>query len=102
MENAIKIASQYHGPDAAAWQQAAASLRMPYWDWALHPVPPPEVIELQTLNVTGPNGKVTVNPNPLLSYHYKSDEPRVDNRPFTVRCPDRQNPNQTNVKALKT
>lgn len=68
----------------------------------MDPIPPAEVIELATLTVTGPTGKLTLNPNPLLSYRYKPDEPRIDNRPATVRCPSSRNPNQTDVRALKT
>ncbi|KAI0742179.1 hypothetical protein BC629DRAFT_1274631, partial [Irpex lacteus] len=37
------LASLYTTPDAPSWRSAAHTLCMPYWDWALHPLPPPEV-----------------------------------------------------------
>ncbi|KAH7099392.1 hypothetical protein BKA62DRAFT_758658 [Auriculariales sp. MPI-PUGE-AT-0066] len=98
---AITIASQYKGPDAAEWQQAASALRVPYWDWAVHAIPPAEVIELQTLTVQGPNGQLTLNPNPLLGYVYHPGDPKVDPRPKTVRCPSRSKPTETDLRALK-
>ena len=51
--------------------------------------------------MTGPNGPVTLNPNPLLSYHYQATDPRIDSRPQTVRCPSQQQPNKTDLQALK-
>ncbi|KAI0737491.1 common central domain of tyrosinase-domain-containing protein [Irpex lacteus] len=53
--HAAHLASLYTTPDAPSWCLAAQSLRMPYWDWALHPLLPPEVIECETLWTRGRN-----------------------------------------------
>lgn len=41
---------------------------MPYWDWALHPFPPPEVIQFETVWVTTCKGKKEEVRNPLFSF----------------------------------
>lgn len=97
---AVKIAEQYKGADATEWMRAAQTLRSPYWDWAINTLPPPEVIERAKVKIIKATGETEVN-NPLLSYRFKSGEPKVGNRPFTVRCPTPMRPNETNLTDLK-
>lgn len=68
-----------------------------YWDWVIHAVPPPELISLPTLTITGPDGHdLTVN-NPFLSYTF----PNATNTllsanwtgfPATIRYPNSSDP----------
>ncbi|KAF9473594.1 tyrosinase [Pholiota conissans] len=105
-KHAQDVAATYTTADKAAWVQAAANLRQPYWDWAANAVPPDQVIGLKQVQITGPNGqKVTVD-NPL--YHYKfhpidSSFPRpYSGWPATLRQPNSTRPNATdNVTRLK-
>ncbi|TFK38852.1 tyrosinase [Crucibulum laeve] len=53
-----------------SWKKAAADLRQPYWDWARNAVPPPEVISLQQVTITTPDGKRTAVTNPLVRYTF--------------------------------
>ncbi|KAK6954358.1 hypothetical protein Daesc_004325 [Daldinia eschscholtzii] len=57
------------------FQEAAATFRIPYWDWAAVPpdgdsVLPPSVGDSPFINVTGPNGPQTIT-NPLFSYVFR-------------------------------
>ncbi len=44
---------------------------MPYWDWANQALPPPEVIEYQTVNIVNPQGETISVPNPLYQFVFK-------------------------------
>ena len=89
-QHAINIAQQYQ--DQATWLNAAQNLRAPYWDWATNTVPPPEVISLQTVNITTPDGNSTDVPNPLYQYTFHPIDPSFPS-PYqywqtTIRRPD--------------
>ncbi|KAH9929640.1 tyrosinase [Amylocystis lapponica] len=74
--HAIDIAKQYT-VDQDAWNLAAINLRAPFWDWANHVMPPPEVISYAKVDVITPasNGqKVSVN-NPLITYSFHPIDP---------------------------
>jgi tyrosinase len=68
-QHAIAIADTYT-VNRAQWQKAAADLRQPYWDWASNSVPPAEVISLQQVNITKPDGSRGPVQNPLFSYRF--------------------------------
>lgn len=92
-QHALDIANQYQ--DQQRWSSAAQNLRAPYWDWATNSVPPPEVISLQTVDITTPDGNTTTVPNPLYQYTFNP----IDNSfpaPYqdwqtTIRHPDDPN-----------
>ncbi|KAJ6502787.1 tyrosinase [Mycena vitilis] len=71
---AIGIAATYT-VDQERFKQAAASLRQPYWDWAQHSVPPPEVISLDTVSIIAPNGQKIQVANPLRRYTFHPVDP---------------------------
>lgn len=65
------IANQYPTSTRAAYQTAAAQLRMPYWDWAAKPPNGgptlPQSITAQSVTLDTPSGSQTIL-NPLLQY----------------------------------
>jgi tyrosinase len=91
-QHALTIAKQYQ--EQPRWTNAAQNLRAPYWDWATNSVPPPEVISLETVNITTPNGNTAV-PNPLLQYRFNPISPSFpdpySNWQTTIRHPDDPN-----------
>ncbi|KAI0297681.1 tyrosinase [Russula brevipes] len=72
--HAIDIAGTYQ-TDRQRWVTAAQNLRAPYWDWASNSVPPDEVISLQNVNITTPDGRTTSVPNPLYQYTFNPIDP---------------------------
>ena len=92
-QHALTIAQKYQ--EQPRWTTAAQNLRAPYWDWATNSVPPPEVISLQTLNITTPDGNTTAVRNPLLQYRFNPISPSFPD-PYsswqtTIRHPDDPN-----------
>ena len=93
------------------WKNAAATLRMPFWDWAQDPgtnqPTVPTLIRDQQVTVTKPSGTVTI-PNPLYSYSWGSSLPAEigggpwNNWPSTLRRPvanpTRSNNNEMNAR----
>ncbi|KAF2849362.1 Di-copper centre-containing protein [Plenodomus tracheiphilus IPT5] len=93
------------------WRNAAATLRIPYWDWAMDPGPGgatvPQSMRDTTVRVIEPSGPATI-PNPLYSYTFGQsipDEvgrgpwnswPRTLRRP--VSDPTRNNNNEMNAR----
>ncbi|KAG8996063.1 hypothetical protein FRB94_008584 [Tulasnella sp. JGI-2019a] len=100
-DHALRIANSYE-VDKHLWQDAAFKLRAPYWDWASEAIPPPEVIELEHLEIIHQNVKKGPFPNPLLSYTFPSDfAPSITTKiPNTVRCP-KLGEKVTNIESLK-
>lgn len=103
---ATAIAKTY-GADRAEWEGAAASLRQPYWDWAVNLTPPDQIISDKEVTITLPTGKKSV-PNPFFEYRFRGTEASDSFlRPFsqipqTVRWPNNTTPQaQTNVDTLK-
>ncbi|KAJ6505752.1 tyrosinase [Mycena vitilis] len=89
---AIGIAATYT-VDQARFKQAALSLRQPYWDWAQHGVPPPEVISLDTVSIIAPDGQKIQVANPLRRYTFHPVDPSFPN-PYsgwntTLRWPNK-------------
>jgi tyrosinase len=92
------------------WRNAARTLRMPYWDWALFPgsgqPTVPALIRDQTVTVTKPSGQVTIA-NPLYSYSWGSSLPSEmgggpwSNFPSTLRRPV-SNPTRSNNNEMST
>lgn len=73
-EHTLEIAATYKA-DQASWVQAATNMRQPYWDWATQAVPPPEVISLDKVTITTPDGKNTAVNNPLKHYTFHPISP---------------------------
>ncbi|KAI0743208.1 common central domain of tyrosinase-domain-containing protein [Irpex lacteus] len=107
--HATHLASLYTTPTRRPSRRLAAqSLRMPYWDWALHPLPPPEVIEYETVWVTTCREKREEVRNPTFSFVFTE---RVRGEEFpkrykgwgrTVRWPmDCEGDAKADVEALK-
>jgi len=99
-------------PDKARWTAAADKLRLPFWDWVLRPVPPPEVLELKTVNILMPDGKKSPVNNPLVSYNFGGMEKQFPKAapgqmrdwstlPQTVRYPGYADPVGTLKKRLQ-
>lgn len=104
-KHALDISTQYQ--DQQRWSSAAQNLRAPYWDWATNSVPPPEVISLQTVDITTPDGNTTTVPNPLYQYTFNPIDPSFP-APYqywqtTIRHPDDPNSEDasTDAQALK-
>jgi len=96
---ALGIAQQYSDTDR--WTAAARNLRVPFWDWAASAVPPDEIIALENVDITTPNGDQSV-PNPFLRYTFNPIDPSFtspwDGYQTTVRHPEDSDP----VDALKS
>ena len=73
-DHAKRIAATYR-VDPEGWRKAADEIRQPYWDWAVNSVPPDEVIALQQVNITTPDGNVTAVDNPLYQYAFHPVDP---------------------------
>ncbi|KAJ7871304.1 hypothetical protein B0H13DRAFT_1895798 [Mycena leptocephala] len=72
-ESNIKDPDSYYqmcGIHEVLWLPANR-LRLPYWDWGVNAVPPPEIIELPKLEVLQPpSGRPGRVPNPFLAYTF--------------------------------
>jgi tyrosinase len=66
---------------------AAASLRLPYWDWAVDPPNGqnaiPDSIAQPTIRVVTPNGTKTIE-NPLYSYKFHPIDPGMMYQPVCL------------------
>lgn len=93
---------------------AANRLRLPYWDWGVNAVPPPEIIELPKLEVLQPpSGRPGLVPNPFLAYTFPleffaqpaesfAEQPALAVWPKTLRCPTTVTADaQTNLARLR-
>ncbi|KAJ6580116.1 tyrosinase [Mycena vulgaris] len=101
---AINIAATYT-VDQDRFKKAAMELRQPYWDWARNSVPPAEVISLNQVTITAPNGQKIQVDNPLRRYTFHPIDPSFPD-PYsgwqtTLRHPDSTDPDaQDNVAEL--
>ena len=77
-QHALEIALKYQ--DQERWKTAAENLRAPYWDWATNTVPPPEVVTLEIVKITTPDGEEAV-PNPLIKYAFHPIDPSFPSEP---------------------
>lgn len=104
-----EVIDTFPSSQRSRWQQAAATLRMPYWDWAEDngSATVPTLIRDQTVTVTKPSGTVTIA-NPLYSYSWGSSLPSEigggpwNSWPNTLRRPvanpTRSNNNEMNAR----
>lgn len=109
--HAVQTAAKYTTPDQAEWRKAADDLRLPFWDWALHPLPPKQFYDhkqyAQVTITLADGSKKPVN-NPMLGYRFQSGHgPAPPNNrdptyntlsklPWTIRHPTRPiGPNST-------
>jgi len=92
--NALAVADEFTGDDNVRYTQAATSLRIPYWDWALVSQNGedafPQMFTDTSVSVNTPTGQQTI-PNPLLLYWFGDQDhsfvvsPSADT---TVRSPN--------------
>ncbi|KAI0373661.1 tyrosinase [Pilatotrama ljubarskyi] len=68
-KHAIRISRTYTY-DGCCWRKAALDLRQPYWDWATNALPPPEVISMERVTITTPDGQRSSVQNPLMRYRF--------------------------------
>ncbi|KAG8917102.1 hypothetical protein FRC00_014036 [Tulasnella sp. 408] len=105
-QHAVDIAKTYT-VNTVAWILAAEQLRLPYWDWASDSVPPAEVISMDQVIITAPNGQRTTVPNPLLGYRFNPLHQALRapyaRWPTTLRHPDIDSQNaQSNVDEMSS
>ncbi|ORX97281.1 common central domain of tyrosinase-domain-containing protein [Clohesyomyces aquaticus] len=103
-----EVISAFPSGEQQRWRNAAATLRMPFWDWARAPPSgeksTPSLMRDQTVTVTKPSGQTTI-PNPLYSYSWGSSLPSAmgggpwNNWPTTLRRPV-SNPTRSNNNEL--
>jgi tyrosinase len=106
-EHAIKLAADYEF-DKEGWQKAAIELRQPFWDWSLpNPLPPDEVIALDRVEITQPDGSKVKVQNPFFEFKFQSAKDtetfgKFATTPKTVRRPQTLGPEaETDLVALK-
>ncbi|KAF2196129.1 Di-copper centre-containing protein [Delitschia confertaspora ATCC 74209] len=108
-QNVLEVIATFPTNQQQRWKNAAATLRMPYWDWAK--VPPngeastPTSIRDKTVTVTTPSGQQTID-NPLYSYNFGTVPSEMgglpwNNFPVTLRRPV-ANPTRSNNNELAT
>ena len=97
-KHAKEIAETYT-QNTDSWKQAAANLRTPYWDWASKPTPPDEVIAMENVTITQPDGSRKSVPNPLYRYQFHPVPSYFPDKmkayTTTVRHPAAQDPVQS-------
>ena len=90
-QHAQVIAATYTTPDKDQWVDAALKLRLAYWDWAENSVPPPQVISLDQVEITMPDGQRSSVINPLRGYRFhpmpEDMPPPYKDWPRTLRYP---------------
>ncbi|KZP16341.1 Di-copper centre-containing protein [Athelia psychrophila] len=103
---AATIAQGYQ--DKMRWNNAATTLRQPFWDWARNAIPPDEIISLKQVTITTPDGKRTKFDNPFLKFKFPSAKSTSTFQPpyrgwgTTLRCPPTEAANaQSDVDELK-
>ena len=86
------IAESFSGSNQSDYITAAATFRVPYWDWAA-PAPigqdtlPSSISSPAPVQVITPNGTQTI-PNPLYQYHFNPlDSNQLPDFPVCVSCP---------------
>ncbi|OXV11945.1 hypothetical protein Egran_00294, partial [Elaphomyces granulatus] len=102
-EYAENIADTYPPNSRRAYQDAADSLRIPYWDWASNASLPNCLVTPQ-ISITTPSGRKQID-NPLYTYKFHPPEAGKDfpsgaqiyQYPDTVRSPDSKGNSQNNV-----
>jgi tyrosinase len=92
----VDVIAEFPSDQQQRWKRAAATLRMPYWDWAMDPgngqPTVPTAIRDQQVTVIKPSGEQTIN-NPLYSYTWGDSLPSEigggpwDSFPKTLRRP---------------
>jgi tyrosinase len=110
-QSVLEVIADFPSGQQQRWKEAAAGLRMPFWDWAMDPGQGQPVVPTsmrdQTVSVTKPSGRVTI-PNPLYSYTWGDSMPAEigggpwNSWPITLRRPvsnpTRSNNNEMNAR----
>jgi len=101
----LEVVAQFPSGQRQRWQNAASTLRMPFWDWAMdNGDVVPSVMRDDRVRVTKPNGSAVIN-NPLASYSWGRSVPSEiggtpwNNFPQTLRRPI-ANPTRSNNEEL--
>jgi tyrosinase len=106
-----EVIAEFPSNQQQRWRNAAATLRMPYWDWAMDPgqgqPTVPTAMRDQRVTVTKPQGRVEIA-NPLYSYSWGNSMPNEmgggpwNSFPQTLRRPvsnpTRSNNNEMNAR----
>ncbi|KAH9989733.1 photo-regulated tyrosinase [Russula compacta] len=82
-KRALVIAKKYK--DQKRWETAASNLRAPYWDWATKAVLPDEVVSVDPIKITTPEGEKFV-PNPLIKYTFTTIPESFPSEPYAYKC----------------
>ncbi|CBX98175.1 hypothetical protein IAQ61_010273 [Plenodomus lingam] len=101
----LEVVAEFPSDQQTRWRNAAATLRIPYWDFAIDAGEAvPSAIRDQRVTVTKPSGPATI-PNPLYSYSWGQSVPSEvgttpwNNWPTTLRRPV-GNPTRSNNNEL--
>ena len=105
-----QIANGFNGTDRDRHVQAAATFRVPYWDWAAEPdgdgpVLPASVSSSEDVQVVAPNGTRSI-PNPLFRYTFRPlDTDELPDAPIsgwasTLRYPSDESPSAVSRNGL--
>jgi tyrosinase len=98
---AVQVANAFPVAQRTAYRNAAATLRLPYWDWASNQVPAiPNSLTSPTITVTRPSGANANIPNPLYAFRFHPLKPAdfgnfqpISVYQTTKRWPDGTGPN---------
>jgi tyrosinase len=100
-----QVADSFPDANRTRMQQAASTMKWPYWDWAAPPASGspclPESVSGRTITITGPSGPKTLN-NPLFR-HYFPDTSGLYYSPFvdwkyTLRYPNSDDASASSVE----
>jgi tyrosinase len=100
------IAQTYPADIRNNYVAAALALRLPYWDWTMHPALP-DAVQYSSVKITTPDGPQLVE-NPLFDYNFQGnadfngfprDRVPLADFPYTVRHLD-YNTQQSNQSAV--
>lgn len=69
--HAQKIANLFPENEREQYQAAAVTMRLPYWDWAIHPALP-DVVTEPSIIVSTPTGRRRIK-NPMFEYVFQSN-----------------------------
>ncbi|KAG8921549.1 hypothetical protein FRC01_000192 [Tulasnella sp. 417] len=80
-KHAVEVAGTYT-TNREEWQKAATDLRLPFWDWARHRLPPKQFYDhrqYSQVTITLPDGSKKPVDNPMLSYKFHTGQgPKPD------------------------
>ena len=81
-KNAQHIARSYPFSQRSKYQEAARTLRIPYWDWAINPAMP-DLTNTPSITINSPRGLCNVS-NPLYDYTFHPQPSAADFPPRDI------------------